>query len=277
MNRKRFVVVVVIAVLVVMIGLAVYVQLELRRKDAVRWTGKIHTNIIGMEFVHVPPTGNEGFMMGSPESEDGRKSNEKQHKVILTKGFYLQTTEVTQGQWKEIMGTEPWKGESFVREGPDHPAVWVSWHEAQKFIKKLNKKEGTNKYRLPTEAEWEYACRAGTTTAYYWGNKMDGKYCWYNGNSNRRIHPVGTREPNAWGLYDMSGNVEEWCQDWHDWDYFNNSPEKDPQGPPNGRYPVQRGGSWLNPSSFCRSANRSWNYPDPTPNKYGFRIARDPD
>jgi formylglycine-generating enzyme required for sulfatase activity len=251
------------------------------------------TNSIGMEFVFIQPTGDEGFMMGSslsPEElaecfggyAEWYRDQRPQHKVILTNGFYLQTTEVTQGQWKEIMGTEPWKGESLVREGPDYPAVHVLWNDAREFISKLNEKEGTKKYRLPTEAEWEYACRAGTETAYFWGDTMDGTYCWYVGNTwdvgQKHAREVKGKRPNAWGLYDMSGNVCEWCSDWYDYNYYKNSPEKDPQGPPSGRDRVLRGGSWCFNPRLCRSAHRFRHYAgDPSSSNEGFRVAADPD
>jgi formylglycine-generating enzyme required for sulfatase activity len=239
------------------------------------------TNSIGMEFVYIPPTGEKGFMMGSPESEDERDPDEKQHKVILTEGFYLQTTEVTEGQWKEIMGTEPWEsGLSSVGRGPDYPAVCVSWNDSRKFMKKLNEKEGTDKYRLPTEAEWEYACRAGTKTRYSWGDEMNEDYCWYlTLKGYDRQQPVGTRKPNAWGLYDMSGNVWEWCQDRYDKEYYEHSPEKDPRGPrTKGKSRVLRGGSWISPLGDCRSADRNDRDPlGPVDDISGFRVARTPD
>ncbi len=284
MNRKGFVV--FVGVLTLALFLSGCSTLT-RDKEKI-------TNTIGMTFVYIEPTGDKGFMMGSslsPEEVVKRyggyaewyKDQRPQHKVILTKGFYLQTTEVTQGQWKEIMGTEPWKGSSLVREGSDYPAVRLLWNDARKFINKLNEKEGTNKYRLPTEAEWEYACRAGTRTAYSWGDTMDGKYCWYKGNTwdvgQKYAHEVKGKRPNAWGLYDMSGNVCEWCSDWYDHNYYKNSPEKDPQGPPNGRDRVFRGGSWsFNNPRYCRSAHRFRHYPgDPPSSNSGFRIARDRD
>ena len=296
MNRKWFVVLVGIAVVAAFVCLTAVCG-EKREKETGKDTAadsakknapepaaksrKKITNNIGMTFVYIAPTGDEGFMMGSPPTEKGRYSDEKQHKVILTKGFYLQTTEVTQKQWKAVMHTEPWKGKSYVREGPDYPAVCVSWNDAQQFIEKLNEKGGTNKYRLPTEAEWEYACRAGTKTAYYWGDTMDGKYCWYAGNAydvgQKYAHEVRDKRPNAWGLYDMIGNVWEWCEDRYDEDYYDNSPQKDPTGPGTGEVRVLRAGSWnLNPRK-CRSAYRNGYKPHAALDLNGFRIARDPE
>ncbi len=286
MNRKVFVVLVVIAVVATFVSLTavcgekkeketgketVADNAKKNRPDPAAKSRKKITNSIGMEFVYIEPSGDNGFMMGSALTEKNRDSDEKQHEVILTKGCYLQTTEVTQKQWKAVMGANP---SYFKRD--DLPVDSVSWHDAQEFIKKLNEKEGTNKYRLPTEAEWEYACRAETKTAYYWGDTMDGKYCWYASNSDRKTHPVGTREPNAWGLHDMSGNVWEWCQDWHDEDYYDNSPGKDPQGPPNGKRRALRGGSWFNIPWQCRPVFRGGINPVIADKSVGFRIARDP-
>jgi len=130
------------------------------------------------------------------------------------------------------------------------------------FYRKLSQREGVN-YRLPTEAEWEYACRAGAKTIFYWGNDFDGSYAWYYENSGIQTQPVGEKRPNALGLYDMSGNVWEWCQDWYGEYYYGSSPLRDPQGPSSGAYRVVRGGSWLNPPEGLRSSRRSYCYPDP--------------
>ncbi len=173
-------------------------------------------NSLGMKFVLIP-AGN--FTMGSPSDEQGRDSDERQHKVTLTKGFYMQTTEVTQGQWRAVMGNNP---SNF--KGDNRPVEMVSWNNCREFIKRLNRKESTDKYRLPTEAEWEYACRAGTTTAYSWGNSADCSKAMYENdvgsNKNKCVNyvrdcgltsdstaPVMSYPPNAWGLYDMHGNV----------------------------------------------------------------------
>ncbi|MBT5122983.1 MAG: formylglycine-generating enzyme family protein, partial [Planctomycetaceae bacterium] len=161
------------------------------------------------------------FLMGSPESEEGHEDDETQHKVTISKPFYMQTTEVTQGQWKAVMGTEPWKGEDDVKEGPDYAASYVSWDDAIDYCKKLSEKEGKT-YRLPTEAEWEYACRAGTETAWSFGNdeKELGDYAWNLKNAydigKGYAHQVGQKRPNAFGLYDMHGNVYEWCHDYYE-------------------------------------------------------------
>jgi formylglycine-generating enzyme required for sulfatase activity len=170
------------------------------------------------------------------------------------------------------MGTEPWKGEYLqVKEGPDYPAEYVSWNDAVAYCKKLSEKEGKT-YRLPTEAEWEYACRAGTTTPWSFGNdeKELGDYAWYRENAwdigetrfNRKrqtyAHQVGQKKPNAFGLYDMHGNVSEWCHDYFEEDYYKQSPAQDPRGPAPGDTRVVRGGSWDPDSRDARSAFRSW-------------------
>jgi len=230
-----------------------------------------------MKFVLIPAG---TFMMGSPSDEPGRRPDQQQHKVTISKPFYLQTTEVTQGQWREIMGTNPSR---FKDCGNDCPVDQVSWNDAQKFIGKLNQMEGTDKYRLPTEAEWEYACRAGSTTAFANGDITE-TWCgydpnldqmgWYCGNSDSKTHAVAQKKPNARGLYDMHGNVWEWCEDWYG-DYPTGH-VTDPKGPSSGTDRVFRGGSWDHLAGYCRSAHRYRKFPD-SRNYYGpgFRVARD--
>ncbi|MBW2194476.1 MAG: formylglycine-generating enzyme family protein [Deltaproteobacteria bacterium] len=222
------------------------------------------TNSIGMKFVLIQPG---TFMMGSPLDEPLRKPDEKQHKVTISKPFYLQTTEVTQELWKMIMGHNP---AVFKTCGTDCPVSMVSWNEAQEFIKRINEKEKTDKYRLPTEAEWEYACRAGTTTVYYTGNCITTDQANYHGKHplpgcpegpNRETPlAVGSFPPNAWGLYDMHGNLWEWCQDWYG-DYPS-SHVTDPTGPSSGDGRVVRGGSWNHFGANMRSAYRGAEVPD---------------
>jgi len=223
-------------------------------------------NDLGMRFMLIPAG---SFMMGSPSSERERDSDERQHKVKLTKGFYMQTTEVTQGQWKAVMGNNPSKFN-----GDDRPVEKVSWNDVQAFMRKLNNKEGTEKYRLLTEAEWEYACRAGSTTRFCFGDSDGqlGKYAWYSGNSSSKTHPVGQKKPNAWGLYDMHGNVWEWCQDWYG-DYPSGH-VTDPKGPSSGSYRVGRGGGWGGDAGYCRSARRGRYTPGGGGSNLGFRLAR---
>jgi sulfatase modifying factor 1 len=231
------------------------------------------------------------FTMGSPESEAGREDDESQHQVTISKPFYMQTTEVTRGQWKAVMGTEPWKGEKYVKEGANYAATYVSWDDAVAYCKKLSEKEGKT-YRLPTEAEWEYACRAGTETRWSFGDdeKVLGDYAWYNENaydivSERYAHQVGLKKPNAFGLYDMHGNVLEWCHDYYEVDYYKQSPENDPAGGKGSAYPssgsnrVMRGGSFYNhPATHTRSARRHKSFPDKgSLPRHGFRVVRELD
>jgi len=250
--------------------------LDIRLKRmAVSRQGKRITNSIGMEFVYIQPG---TFMMGSPTNESGRDNDEKQHRVNLTKGFYIQTTEVTQGQWKAVMGKNPSK---FKNCGVDCPAETVSWNDVQQFINKLNQREGSGTYRLPTEAEWEYSARAGSDTAFANGGISELK-CgydsnldvmgWYCGNANKKTHPVAQKQPNAWGLYDMHGNVYEWCQDW-----FGNYPSgsvTDPTGPSGGSGRVRRGGCWFDRARDCRSASRFRFNPGSRYLGLGFRLLR---
>jgi len=232
--------------------------------------GETFTNSLGMNFVLIPAG---TFMMGSPSDELGRRKDELQHKVTITKSFYLQSTEVTQRQWREIMGSNPSR---FKDCGDNCPVEQVSWDDAQEFIVKLNEREGTDKYRLPTEAEWEYACRAGSTTRFCFGDDETtlGEYAWYS-DTGLRPHPVGQKNPNAWGLYDMHGNVWEWCQDRYG-DYPS-SPVTDPTGPSLGTFRVLRGGSWgdYGLGADCRSALRLSVSPVSRNYGIGFRVARD--
>jgi sulfatase modifying factor 1 len=241
------------------------------------------TNTIGMKL-NLIPAGT--FTMGSPETEEGHSDDENQHKVTISKAFYMQTTVVTQGQWTAVMGTEPWKGHFFsklLKEGANYPAVYVNWDEAVAYCKKLSQKEGKT-YRLPTEAEWEYSCRAGTKTRWIFGNdeKLLGDYAWYDENATdigeEYAHQVGLKKANAFGLYDMHGNVWEWCSDYYGADYYKQSPEKNPLGPTSGSSRVLRGGSWSRSTRYARSASRGRNDAD-NRNIYnfGFRLVRELD
>jgi len=203
--------------------------------------GKPFTNSLGMSFVYIPAG---KFVMGSPVNELGRDEFEYLHDVIISEGFYLQTTEVSQEQWIAVMEINPSK---II--GYDHPVEQVSWFDCQQFIQRLNQMEGDTNYRLPTEAEWEYACRAGTTTAFYSGHiSFTGKDCdsnldrvgWYRGNSGNTSHSAAQKQPNVWGLYDMHGNVWEWCQDWYEHWYgkFQSDPVPDPKGPTKGIFKI---------------------------------------
>jgi len=236
--------------------------------DMTKMTGAYIVNKIGMKFVCIPPG---DFMMGSPNHETDRTGDEFLHKVILTKAFFMQTTPVTQGQWKAVMGNNP---SYFKNGGDDCPVEDVSWNYVHKFISNLNQKEGSSKYRLPTEAEWEYACRAGSTTAYCFGDDEIRlkEYAWYKKNSDSKTHPVGLLKPNAWGLYDMHGNVLEWCQDWYG-DYPSGA-VTDPVSA-NGSGQVLRGGGWSSDARSCRTANRYNSSPINSGIISGFRLVRD--
>jgi formylglycine-generating enzyme required for sulfatase activity len=233
--------------------------------------GTTFTNSIGMEFVLIPAG---SFTMGADEnSEDAADDETPRHRVRISRPFYLGKYEVTREQWTAVMGNKP-------SEGGSNPVDRASWNEVQEFIRRLNEKEGHARCRLPTEAEWEYAARAGSSAAYSFGDDAGQleRYAWYgeDGQSGSP-HPVGQKLPNAWGLYDMHGNVWEWVQDWYDDRYYAHSPGADPQGAPSGSYRVLRGGSWLNGAAGCRSANRGNFTPDPRYVNFGFRLALSPE
>ena len=231
------------------------------------------TNSIGIKLSLIPPG---QFSMGSPPKEEWHRDDEVLHRVTLSSAFYMATTEVTQRQWKVMMGTDP----SFCS-GDDLPVETVTWEEADEFCRKLSLKEGLT-YRLPTEAEWEYACRAGTATPFHTGGTISTDQANYDGNHTyadgrkgefrEETTGVGSFLPNAWGLHDMHGNVWEWCADWYG--EYPQGDATDPKGPDGGDRRVFRGGCWMNFPAVCRSANRakvvplSWNF------HLGFRIVR---
>lgn len=239
------------------------------------------TNSIGADMILIPPG---RFHMGSPKEERGRESGEDQIAVTLTKPFYLSQTEVTQGQWRKVMGTAPWSRKTYVKIGESLPAQFVSWQDAQQFCRKLSESEGKS-YRLPSEAEWEWACRAGTTTRYSFGDNDGelGNYAWFGrqlseAKDARFVHPVGQKLPNAFGLVDMHGNVLEWCQDAYEKQYNggDNVSVSDPKGPASGSIKVLRGGSWFSQSpEFARSAKRFFVEQGHRDHDAGFRIACD--
>jgi formylglycine-generating enzyme required for sulfatase activity len=237
----------------------------------------IAVNVNGISFKLVNVLSGE-FSMGSPSSEIGRETDEgPQHQVKISP-FQMGETEVTQETWSAVMGNNPsW----FI--GNNNPVENVSWDDAQEFIKKLNLLVSGGGFRLPTEAEWEYACRAGSKTAFANGDitETDCSYDsnldmmgWYCGNADNKTHSVAQKQPNAWGLYDMHGNVWEWCQDWKG-DYSLGL-VTDPTGPLSGSGRVLRGGSWLNRASYCRSAFRVSDTPSYRSSYFGFRLARTP-
>ncbi len=220
------------------------------------------------------------FMMGSPKDELGRCDDEVQHEVTLTKDYWLGKYEVTKAQYRAVMG----KTTSFWSHDDD-PVVLVEWYQAKEFCEKLTAIEKATgrllegyEYTLPTEAQWEYACRAGTTTALNSGKNLSGRECsemdevgWYRYNSDNTIHSVGEKKPNAWRLYDMHGNVYEWCLDWYG-DYPT-SAVTDPLGPGNGEKRIVRGGSSNFSANCCRSADRYYCYPRAFKGNLGFRVA----
>jgi formylglycine-generating enzyme required for sulfatase activity/serine/threonine protein kinase len=231
---------------------------------------------LGLSFKYIPPG---SFLMGSPADEAGREKDEAAFRVTLTRGFYIGVTEVTQDQWRRVMGSNP---SHFKRCGRNCPVENVSWHDVQKFIEKLNTRTGTRKYRLPTEAEWEYACRAGTTGPFAFGNCLNTGLANYNGRYPlagcpggtyiSRTLPVRSFRPNRWGLYDMHGNVWEWCQGWLG--EYPRGTAVNPVGSTNRRFRTIRGGSWETDDLVCRSANRNIFRPGGRSVSIGFRLVK---
>ena len=227
------------------------------------------TNNLGMDFIGIEAG---SFMMGSNK---GEPREQPVHRVEITRPFYLGVTPITQGQWEQVMGDNP----SAFKQGANHPVENVSWRRVQEFVEALNRREQRSHYRLPTEAEWEYACRAGTTTEYSFGDDEEqlGEYAWYSDWPGGSTHPVGQKKPNIWGLYDMHGNVWEWVQDWYAEDYYKQFQSKtaiDPRGPKQGTYRVIRGGSWNNYATYLRSAYRDDRPPGNAYDYVGFRLLR---
>jgi formylglycine-generating enzyme required for sulfatase activity len=253
---------------------------------------KRFTNSVGMKFVLIPAG---KFVMGSPNDETDRNAIEVPHTVEITRPFYMSVYLVTQAEYKKVIGSNP---SHFCAAGPGRanvggantdrfPVERVSWNDALQFCAKLSARAGEKAagrtYRLPTEAEWEYACRAGTTTPFHFGKSASstqanfiGHYP-YGGAAKgpylQRTCKVGSYKPNAWGLYDMHGNVCQWCSDWYDTSYYKNSPKKDPKGPASASIRVLRGGSWLYSGSSCRAANRDGLGADGRQHFIGFRVA----
>jgi formylglycine-generating enzyme required for sulfatase activity/serine/threonine protein kinase len=241
-------------------------------------------NSIGMKFVLVPAG---EFWMGSPDSDQGAEADEKpQHKVQITRPFYLGVSEVTKGQYRAVTGESP----SYFRGSDDLPVEMISWKDATAFCDKLSEREGLKpyyrsragtgsvgaSYRLPTEAEWEYACRAGSTAKFDFGDDEAslGECAWFAGNSDNKTHPVGQKRQNAFGLYDMHGNVWEWCSDWYEADYYKKTSGADPLNLSQPAVRVIRGGGWSDDPRDCRSTNRSGVAPEVWDFNLGFRLAR---
>ena len=230
-------------------------------------------NSLGMRFAHIR---SGKFKMGSPKDENGRNGDEALHEVEISRSFRLGVHEVTQKQYKEVMGTNP----STYQTDEDLPVESVTWNEAVEFCKKLSarkaEKEAGRVYRLPTEAEWEYSCRAGSDTAYLFGKDITKEQANILSSSINKTATVGSYKPNKWGLFDMHGNVWEWCQDWYGSDYYANSPKKDPPGPAKGEARSLRGGCHASPNNLCRAANRNYDKVDSftrnTKSLIGFRV-----
>ena len=240
-----------------------------------------------IEFVWIKPG---SFAMGSPASEPGRLVDEgPQHEVTITHGFYLGKFEVTQAQWESVMGTAVTEKRRarYVQLNPSHPAVYISWEDVQMFVKTLNLLQTLNKavegslYRLPTEAEWEYAARAGTTTRWSFGDDEGqlGHYASYEANAwsagLKYAQPVGTRLSNPWGLHDMHGNIWEWVQDWYGSEYYSSSAIEDPPGPAAGDARVMRGGGFSDVARGLRSACRFRHRPSARGYSMGARLLRE--
>ena len=208
--------------------------------------------------------------MGSPEEETDRSDDETLHEVTLTMGFYIQETPVTQGQWQSLVGYNP---SEFCELGDEYPVEQVSWEECVGFAGRLKAREKGRIYRLPTESEWEYACRAGTSAGFSFGDdeSLLDQYGWFRDNAGGHTHPVGRKKPNPWGLYDMHGNVWEWCLD--SFGDYPDGPATDPLGSLEGLYKVGRGGGWSDPAKACRSAYRSGSDPMNCGSDMGFRLA----
>ena len=208
------------------------------------------------------------FNMGATSEQQDAYSDEKPvHKVTLSRNYYIGKTEVTQALWRAVMGSNP-----SYHKGNNRPVEHVSWDDCQVFIKRLNAATG-KKFRLPTEAEWEFAARGGNKSNHYQYSGSDniGDVAWYNGNSNSTTHDVATKQSNELGIYDMSGNVWEWCSDWYG-DYSSNA-QYDPAGPSSGSYRVFRGGSWYGGARGCRSSRRNYSTPDGSSYFLGLRLA----
>jgi formylglycine-generating enzyme required for sulfatase activity len=273
-----------------------------RRTVRAQEKDKTVTNSIGMKLTLIPAG---KFLMGSPAAEKERDPEELQHEVAITKPFYMGVFEVTQGQYEKLMGKfkeggkwNPWNRGAFFARGPDFPMEQVSRDQAVEFCKRLSalleEKKAGRIYRLPTEAEWEYACRAGTKTVFHVSDTLSFLQANFNGKfpygktekgpALQKTAKVGSFRPNAWGLYDMHGNVAEWCSDFYDPDYYKKGPKKDPKGPAAGVLPtsfkdnfyyVVRGGCWLDEARACRAAYRFRYQQNEFYRLVGFRVVCD--
>ncbi|HSV97472.1 MAG TPA: SUMF1/EgtB/PvdO family nonheme iron enzyme [Spirochaetota bacterium] len=241
-------------------GMAVYPGRGPQRAEAAMGQGEVRV-IGGMSFVFV--RGGE-FLMGSPESEGN--DHERPQRRVSVDGFAIGLHEVSQEQYKAIMDESP---SYFI--GEILPVEKVTWDEAMEFCRRFGTRYGV-KARLPYEVEWEYACRAGSRTRYYWGDDLDLGYCWYEQNSTGETQSCARKDPNALGLYDMIGNVYEWCMDWYSSDYYATAPAKNPRGPAEGTERVIRGGAWSSGADDLRSAMRTGEAPGNRFSNIGFRV-----
>ena len=267
--NKTTIIRIVVGLVVILLGGYIFMSNEARLEQT-------QYKPIGIEFVLIP---SGSFMMGCSDGDETCNDDEKpQHKVTISNSFYMGKYEVTQGQWKQVMGNNPSR---FYNCGEDCPVEQVSWNYVQDFISKLCEMEKMSpcKYRLPTEAEWEYAARAGSSpgsptraSKYYWGDNIDDAYLWYAGNSGWATHPVGQKKPNAWGLYDMIGNVWEWNEDWYDSKYYDNGIQTDPRWFEFGGGHSLRGGSWDFSARDSRLSNRNYFNPVVRFSIIGFRL-----
>jgi formylglycine-generating enzyme required for sulfatase activity len=248
-----------------------------RKEHQTEYNVNIFTNFLGMQFVNVSPA---SYMMGSRPDEPGTSVFEKQKEVTLANAFFIQTTEVTQTQWKEVLGNNP---SYFKNCGANCPVEQVSWYDVQEFIQILNQKDSMNRYRLPTEAEWEYACRAGSTTLFANGDMSEfgcnadttlSDTGWYFCNSEGRTHPVAQKESNSWGLYDMHGNVYEWCHNPFSVPHLSYD-DIDQEDSYLGADRACRSCSWSDSAFSCRSASRINIKPEIRSNMIGFRLVRE--
>ena len=242
-------------------------------------------NDIGMQFVLIPAG---EFVMGTSQAQVDAVAGDQQsyrnwmqyerpqHRVVISRPFYLGKYPVTQGQWQAVMSENPsrfkagWKS-LIGRDHAAYPVERVSWNEAQEFLTKLNERDAEREYVLPTEAQWEYACRAGSGAIYHFGDDAAQlhDYAWYGDNSGGKTRPVGQKQPNAWGLYDMHGNVWEWCQDRYG--PYADEAATDPKGPETGAVRIIRGGSWADAAQDARSAHRNRYLPEYRFGDLGFR------
>jgi formylglycine-generating enzyme required for sulfatase activity len=227
---------------------------------------KTHTNSIGMEFVLIPAG---SFLRDEIEVVEKNKPMRFKPKVNISKPFYLGKYQVTQEQWQAVMGKNP----AYFK-GPRNPVETVSWDDVQEFIKRLNAREKHNRYRLPTEMEWELAARGGKSTRYFFGESPAsmGEYAWFGDNAGRTTHPVGQKKPNPYGLYDVYGNVWEWVQDWYADKLPDDRELTDYRGPSRGVFRILRGGSWDENAEDCRSGLRVDFEPDDNNYDMGVRL-----